>query len=163
MTDTYNDELFNGGDFVFNRMIDEETGESTIVGGGYKINSFFLQSGLPAMTTLNSPQQTDGKVTDGKVTDGKGTDGNITGGKVSSPFENLAVPAGLFYINTRVFKKDTEKQNNHHYKSHETISDDMIDKLYSLVEVDKKRKRKTRKFVRKQHNKLDKTKTRKLK
>ena len=156
MTDTYNDELFNGGDFVFNRMIDEETGESTIVGGGYKINSFFLQSGLPAMTTLNSPQQTDGKVTDGKVTDGKGTDGNITGGKVSSPFENLAVPAGLFYINQRVPKNDLYKPD-HHYKEHEMLSDDMIDKLFGLVEADNKKKRKTRKHI----NKSDKKKSRK--
>ena len=152
MTDTYNDELFNGGDFVFNRMIDEETGESTIVGGGYKINSFFLQSGLPAMTTLNSPQQTDGKVTDGKVTDGKGTDGNITGGKVSSPFENLAVPAGLFYINQRVPKNDLYKPD-HHYKEHEMLSDDMIDKLFGLVEADNKKKRKSRKHINKSDNK----------
>ena len=152
MTDTYNDELFNGGDFVFNRMIDEETGESTIVGGGYKINSFFLQSGLPAMTTLNSPQQTDGKVTDGKVTDGKVTDGNITGGKVSSPFENLAVPAGLFYINQRVPKNDLYKPD-HHYKEHEMLSDDMIDKLFGLVEADNKKKRKSRKHINKSDNK----------
>ena len=152
MTDTYNDELFNGGDFVFNRMIDEETGESTIVGGGYKINSFFLQSGLPAMTTLNSPQQTDGKVTDGKGTDGKVTDGNITGGKVSSPFENLAVPAGLFYINQRVPKNDLYKPD-HHYKEHEMLSDDMIDKLFGLVEADNKKKRKSRKHINKSDNK----------
>lgn len=137
-----NEEIFDGGDFVFTQRTGED-GKIEIVGGGYKINSTSLRNGTPIMTTYNGDE--------------------YTGGKVSSPFENLAVPAGLFYINTRVFKKDTEKQNNHHYKSHETISDDMIDKLYSLVEVDKKRKRKTRKFVRKQHNKLDKTKTRKLK
>ena len=151
MTD-YNNDLFNGGDFVFNRMIDEKTGESTIVGGGYKINSFFLQGGIPAMTTLNSPQQTDGKVTDGKVTDGKGTDGNITGGKVSSPFENLAVPAGLFYINQRVPKNDLYKPD-HHYKEHEMLSDDMIDKLFGLVEADNKKKRKSRKHINKSDNK----------
>jgi hypothetical protein len=147
MTDIYNDELFNGGDFVFNRMIDEETGESTIVGGGYKINSFFLQSGLPAMTTLNSPQQTDGKVTGGKVTGGR-----VTGGKVSSPFENLAVPAGLFYINQRVPKNDLYKPD-HHYKEHEMLSDDMIDKLFGLVEADNKKKRKSRKHINKSDNK----------
>jgi hypothetical protein len=135
MTD-YNNDLFNGGDFVFNRMIDEKTGESTIVGGGYKINSFFLQGGIPAMTTLNSSDQ--------------------TGGKVSSPFENLAVPAGLFYINQRVPKNDLYKPD-HHYKEHEMLSDDMIDKLFGLVEADNKKKRKTRKHI----NKSDKKKSRK--
>ena len=135
MTD-YNNDLFNGGDFVFKRMIDEKTGESTIVGGGYKINSFFLQGGIPAMTTLNSSDQ--------------------TGGKVSSPFENLAVPAGLFYINQRVPKNDLYKPE-HHYKEHEMLSDDMIDKLFGLVEADNKKKRKTRKHI----NKSDKKKSRK--
>ena len=135
MTD-YNNDLFNGGDFVFNRMIDEKTGESTIVGGGYKINSFFLQGGIPAMTTLNSSDQ--------------------TGGKVSSPFENLAVPAGLFYINQRVPKNDLYKPD-HHYKEHEMLSDDMIDKLFGLVEADNKKKRKTSKHI----NKSDKKKSRK--
>ena len=110
-----NEEIFDGGDFVFTQRTGED-GKIEIVGGGYKINSTSLRNGTPIMTTYNGDE--------------------YTGGKVSSPFENLAVPAGLFYINTRVFKKDTEKQNNHHYKSHETISDDMIDKLYSLVEVE---------------------------
>ena len=39
------------------------------------------------MTTLNEDREQDG-------------------GKVSSPFENLAVPAGLFYINTRIKKNN---------------------------------------------------------
>lgn len=127
-------ELFGGEDFVFTK--DQE---GNIVGGGYKITSLFLQGGQSIMRTLNTEEQ--------------------NGGKVSSPFENLAVPAGLFYVNMRVPKKDINRESTEHYKPHETISDDMIDKLYSLVEFDKKRKRKTRK-----HNiKPDKTKTRRLK
>jgi hypothetical protein len=90
------------------------------------------------MTTFNNPEE-----------------GGQDGGKVSSPFENLAVPAGLFYINQRSKRHDDDIKNNH-YKQHESLSDDMIDKLFGLVEVDKKRKRKTRK-----HNKkTDKRKTR---
>jgi hypothetical protein len=127
-------ELFGGDDFVFTK--DPEGG---IVGGGYKIKSLFLQGELPIMTTINNHQQ--------------------NGGKVSSPFENLAVPAGLFYVNMRVPKKYINKDSEENYKPHETISDDMIDKLYALVEVDKKRKRKTRKH----HIKPDKSKTRRLK
>lgn len=127
--------IFDGGEFVFTQ---NEEGE--VVGGGYKINSFFLQGGMAPMTTLNNQMEKNG-------------------GKVSSPFETLAVPAGLFYVNTRVPKKHRENDSDEHFKPHETISDDMIDKLYALVEVDKKRKRKTRK----QRTKLDKTKTRRLK
>jgi hypothetical protein len=59
----------------------------------------------------------------------------------------------------RVPKKYVDRDSEEHYKQHETISDDMIDKLYSLVEVDKKRKRKTRKH----HIKQDKSKTRRVK
>jgi len=125
------DNKFDGDEFVFT------TKGGEVVGGGYKINSFFLQGGISPMTTMNTSTS------------------DQAGGKVSSPFENLAVPAGLFYVNMRVPKKYVDRDSEEHYKHHETISDDMIDKLYSLVEVDKKRKRKTRKH----HIKQDKTKT----
>lgn len=131
-------EIFDTNDFVLTRKKDDD-GKIKIVGGGYKIKSSFLQGGNPIIRTINSDTQ--------------------LGGKVSSPFENLAVPAGLFYVNMRVPKKYLDRETQQHYKPHETISDDMIDKLYSLVEVDKKRKRKTRKH----HNKTNKTKTRRLK
>jgi hypothetical protein len=127
------DNIFGGDEFVFT------TKGGEVVGGGYKIKSFFLQGGESPMVTMNTSDQ--------------------NGGKVSSPFENLAVPAGLFYVNMRVPKKYVDRDSEEHYKPHETISDDMIDKLYSLVEVDKKRKRKTRKH----HIKQDKTKTRRVK
>lgn len=123
MTDNIkNEELqaFGDDEFVFTQDANKK-----IVGGGYKVNSLFLQGGLPPLTTFNTADQ------------------NQDGGKVSSPFENLAVPAGLFYINQRVPKYGDKE--DHHYKKHETISDDMIDKLYSLVNADKKKQRKTRK------------------
>jgi hypothetical protein len=140
MTETNNttDEFFDDGDFAFIEKTGED-GQKEIVGGGYKIKSFFLQSGTPAMTTYNKMEQ--------------------SGGNVSSPFENLAVPAGLFYVNMRLPKKEHERNPEEHYKGHITAPDEMIDKLYALVEVDKKRKRKTKK----QRHKLDKTKTRKHK
>ena len=140
MTETNNitDEIFDDGDFAFIEKTGED-GKKEIVGGGYKIKSFFLQGGMPAMTTYNNMDQ--------------------TGGNVSSPFENLAIPAGLFYVNARVQKKDIERNSEQHYKEHNMATDEMIDKLYALVEVDKKRKRKTRK----QTHKLDKRKTRKHK
>ena len=76
-------DLFDGGDFVFT-----ENSKGEVVGGGYKIQSFFLQGGISPMTTYNESP--------------------LLGGKVSAPFENLAVPAGLFYINMRVPKKNSD-------------------------------------------------------
>jgi hypothetical protein len=115
-TINYNN-IFNGGEFV---LTQDSNGE--FVGGGYKIISSFLQGGQPIMTTLNDEKQ--------------------NGGNVSSPFENLAVPAGLFYINTKISKNENL---NEHFNDRKTAPDDMIDKLYALVEYDKKRKRKTKK------------------
>jgi hypothetical protein len=129
-----NIDIFGGDEFVFTKN-HKPDGTTEIIGGGYKVNSFFLQDGLPAMTTFNNSQQ--------------------TGGKVSSPFENLAVPAGLFYINQKIPKNDNLLDKP--YQKHEMLSDDIMDKLFRLVNVDKKRKRKTRK-----HNyKLNNRKTRK--
>ena len=129
-TINYNN-IFNGGEFV---LTQDSNGE--FVGGGYKIISSFLQGGQPIMTTLNDKEQ--------------------DGGNVSSPFENLAVPAGLFYINTKISKNENL---NEHFNDRKTAPDDMIDKLYALVEYDKKRKRKTKKHK----IKKNKTNTRKHK
>jgi hypothetical protein len=102
-----------------------QDGGGNIVGGGYKINSDLFKQTL-----------------------------SQTGGKATSPFENLAVPAGLFYVNMRVPKNESEKKT-HHYQEHEMLSDDVFDKLFGLVEIDKKRKRKTRKYDNKHYNKQD--------
>ena len=134
-----NNNIFNEGEFVFTK---DENGK--IIGGGYKINSFFLEGGQNVMTTQTGDN-----------------DGEQDGGKVSSPFENLAVPAGLFYINTRI-KKNNDVKLDEHYSNRKTAPDEMIDKLYALVEFDKKRKRKTKKHINKK-NKTNKTNTRKHK
>ena len=131
--------IFDGEEFVVTRRLGDN-GKSEFLSGGYKVNSFFLQGGISPLTTLN--------------------DGKQTGGKVSSPFENLAVPAGLFYINQRVPKNEFDIDNHaHNYKKHEMISDDIMDKLFGLVESNKKQHRKTRKHI----NKQDKRKSRRQK
>ena len=76
--------IFDGNEFVFTQ-IQNQDGSKSFVGGGFKVNSFFLKDNIPVMATLNEHEQ--------------------TGGKVSSPFENLAVPAGLFYINQKIKNK----------------------------------------------------------
>ena len=131
-------------EFVFTK----NNNENEFVGGGYKVESFFLNNEIAPMTTINNIDNQQG------------------GKKVSSPFENLAVPAGLFFINQRTTKKSYNDYNDNnandkkkhkddfnHYRPHETASDDLMDKLFGLVEVDKKRKRKTKKHLSKVSNK----------
>ena len=122
------DEILGGNEFVFTRKVGAD-GEAEFIGGGYKVNSYFLKAGSSPIKTINHEYKQNG-------------------GKVSSPFENLAIPAGIFYINQRVKKLDSENNNNH-YKKHEMLPDEIFDKLFGLVEFDKKRKRKTRKFIKK--------------
>lgn len=132
--------LFGGNEFVFTQKMNPETGNYTIVGGGYTIDSTLLSLEIPIIETRNSNNQTQ------------------MGGKVSSIFENLAIPAGLFYINQQNYKNDLETdKKDKHYKEHETISDDMIEKLFGLVDADKKRQRKTRKCIGKSTNTKSKT------
>jgi len=120
--------LFDGGEFVLMQNAGKE-----IVGGGYKINSFFLKEGKSPITTYNNPNQ--------------------NGDNVSCQFENFAVPAGLFLMRLPVnnTNKHIETQEQY-YKPHEMASDDLIDKLFGLVESNKKHKRKTRKHNTKLHN-----------
>jgi hypothetical protein len=143
MSELSNESIFGGAEFVFTE-ITKDDGKKEIVGGGYKLESFLLEGGMSPMTSYNTKNQ--------------------SGGKVSSPLESLAVPAGLFYINMRVPKKksvkDNEKEHEHYFQEHKMLSDDVFDKLFNLVEVDKKRQRKTRKGVSLKHSKA---KTRKHK
>ena len=135
-------ELINNGldedDFVYTQVTGQD-GSVEIVGGGYKVNSFFMKAGMPIMTTTSSNGENDLQ----------------TGGKkVSSPFENLAVPAGLFYVNQRVPKQVSEE-----YKPHQMAPDNIFDRLYALVDANKKSNKKTRKNMKKEVVKPNKRKT----
>lgn len=121
----YNDniELFGGDDFIYSAGTGEN-GEPQIMAGGFKVGSYFLDAGIPAITTLNQEHQAGGS------------------DKVSSPFEYLVVPAGIFYANPQNTKKENEK--NIHYTNHETISDDLYDNLFALIQGKPNKKKKTR-------------------
>ena len=117
----------NENEFVLLRKLTED-GKTEFVGGGYKVKSFLLEKNISPMNTINSKQ----------------SDHKQNGGKVSSPFENLAVPAGLFFINQKI-PKQMYNDNNNLYKNHETISDDVMDKLFGLANNDNKKRKATRK------------------
>ena len=107
------DNGFNDDDFVYTQVKGDD-GSTEIIGGGYKVNSIFLKAGMPLMTTSTFDRIQDG------------------GKKVSTPFESLAIPAGLFYINQKMQKLDNKEDI--HYNPHNVIPDDLFDKLFALVD-----------------------------
>lgn len=66
------------------------------------------------------------------------------GKRETSPFENLTVPVGVFYLSQKFPKHD----EGLHYKEHTPISDDLYDKLFELASFQKaKSARKTKKSL----------------
>jgi len=112
--------ILDDEDFVYTQVKGDD-GSVEIIGGGYKVSSSFLKAGMPIMTTTSNSTFDD-------IQDG--------GKKVSSPFENLAVPAGLFYINQKMPKMYDNKYD--HYEPHNMLPDSIFDKLYALVDGSKK-------------------------
>ena len=111
-----------------NDLIFYKNPDGAIMSGGYNVESHMLQKGISPMKTLNL---------------------NQFGGKddkVSSSFENMAVPAGLYYI-TQKNPTLNKPQNFGQIKEHVELSDDIFDKLFGMIEYDNKKKRKTRKHV----------------
>jgi hypothetical protein len=131
---------FSSDDLVFYQ--DKQSGR--IMSGGYNINSILLQKGVAPMTTLNSMKEDD----------------NMLGGtkSVSNIFDNLAVPAGLYYNE----QKQRGGFNNIQYSNAEPLSEDIHDKLFKLVEVNTKTKQKTCKNRNAKKNKDNKKYSRKL-
>jgi hypothetical protein len=114
--------LTSTDDFVFN--INEE---GKILSSGFLVNSFLLHSGMSPMLTINLEQS--------------GGEYN----KFSQHFDNLAVPAGLFYINCPNKHKQEDITNKHN-----VINDDIYEKLFQLILSDKQKKKiKTKKNINK--------------
>jgi hypothetical protein len=109
---------FSGDDLVFYKENDK------IMSGGYLINSIMLKEGIAPMTTFNENY----------------LGGNKDAQKVSELFDNLAVPAGLFYVNP---KKNDECE---YEVNHAVLSDDIHDKLFELIEFKKKKQTKKQKI-----------------
>jgi hypothetical protein len=113
--------------FLKDDLIFYKNENGDIMSGGYSIESHLLQNGISPMKTLNF---------------------NQNGGKedkISSGFENIAVPAGLYFITQPTHIKYKEQKN--YDKEHIPLSDDIYDKLYEMIEYDEKKKRKTKKQV----------------
>jgi hypothetical protein len=84
---------------------------------GYKVNSILMQMSNPVMMTINKPTNKPSK-----------TD------KVSSLFQDLAIPAGIFYMNPSPGKK-----YNTNSSSTDLVDPGLYDKLLQLVNPEKEK------------------------
>jgi hypothetical protein len=121
-----------------NDLIFYKNADGNITSGGYNVESHMLQKGISPMQTLNLSQY-------------GGKDD-----KVSNNFENLAVPAGIYYITQQNNKKNKEQMV--YKKEHVALPDDIFDKLYTMIEYDDKKKRKTKRQLIQQTKKTKKHK-----
>lgn len=103
---------FKNEELIFNNK------NNNIMCDGFKINNILLNSNNPAFITFNS-------------------NNNIQDNKVSSLFNDLAVPMGLLYIQEKM------KQPLYKETIHSSIDESLYDKLLNLAET--KSKNKTRK------------------
>lgn len=117
--------IFNNEDLIFSKNPDGE-----IMSSGYRVNSILLQKGIPIMKTMKKLQQ-------GGEEDDAGTHENLF-----TDFDNYVIPAGITYITE---KKTSDLYGGGKYDDqHIMLPDDIYDKLFHLIEYDKKQKRKTR-------------------
>jgi hypothetical protein len=108
---------FKSDDLVFNT---DKNGN--ITAGGFSVDSCLLKSGVSPITTINN--------------------GSQKGGSVSEIFKNLAVPAGLLYMQQSLATSYSSGNGD------EIISDTLYDKLLNLA-TDKPKDQKKKKSRRK--------------
>jgi hypothetical protein len=94
--------------------------------GGYSIDSLLLKEGISPMQTFNSLENNN----------------QMGGNKASNIFENLAVPAGLLYINKKNIGSYSSLSD---YKETKMLPDNIFDEFMSMIEMDKRKRKKTRK------------------
>ena len=100
-----------------------------MMSGGYKLNSIFLKNGVSPMQTVNFRKNTLETNLESDSKTNKDSKNNI-----SSLFEDLAIPAGLFFNNAKLFSEN--KIPFEPYKEHTVLPDDIFDKLFKMVEYD---------------------------
>ncbi len=97
-------------------IITKNSADETIC-GGFKVNNILLNSNNPAIVTMNA--------------------GKKTLNKVSSLFDELAVPAGLLFIQDKLNPRYSEKTGN-------IIDDTIYYKLFNLAQINTKKQTKKR-------------------
>jgi len=125
-----------------------------IMSGGYAVNSILMNSG---MAPLNSYHYGGSKSLERSIEgskEGSKERNKEEESKDVSFFDNLAVPVGIFYINSDYIKSDYEKPNTNTYEERYMLSDDIYDKLFELASFKQSKNTKNRKNTRKNTNQL---------
>lgn len=118
----------NSNDLVFYQE------EGSVMSGGYKLNSIFLQNGVSPMQTNNIKKRNKGLESEPEQDSNKSLSLDK---EVSSLFNDLVIPVGLFFNNSKMFPEN--KLPFKQYEEHTMISDDIFDKLFKMVEYDSKK------------------------
>ena len=110
-----------------------------IYGGGFSIKNYFLNNGIPPLTTLNQ------------------TGGGSTNNKVSDLFNDLVVPVSLYYRGGKTFtnKHITDSDD----EDDDVLEDSLYNELLNMVTHNPNKK----KMTRKNHKKLIHRKTKRNK
>ena len=111
---------FTADDFLFYKAGD------VIMSGGYSIDSLLLKEGISPMQTFNSLENGSNQ---------------MGGNKASNIFENLAVPAGLLFINKKNIGSYSSLSD---YKETKMLPDNIFDEFMNMIEMDKRKRKKTR-------------------
>ena len=128
MTTPTTNNVLRPDDLLFYK--EHKDGSDIIMSGGYSVDSYLLKNGLSPMQTINSLESGSSQLGGSSQT--------------SSIFENLAVPAGLFFSNQK--PSYDNYGNKTKYMDHKMLPDNIFDEFMKMVEIDKhkKRQRKTR-------------------
>lgn len=108
-----------------------------IMSGGYNLNSIFLKNGVSPMQTVNIRKKglesnSESSNKDSSNKDGKNDKSHSS--NISSLFEDLAIPAGIYFNNTKLFSEN--KIPFKEYEEHTMLPDDIFDKLFKMVEYE---------------------------
>jgi hypothetical protein len=148
----------SGTDIFTNKDLIMYKEDGKIMSGGYAVNSILMNSG---MAPLNSYHYGGSKSLERSIEGSK--ESSIERSKERSKeeeskeisfFDNLAVPVGIFYINSDYIKSDYEKPNTNTYEERYMLSDDIYDKLFELASFKQSKNTKNRKNTRKNTNQL---------
>lgn len=116
--------VFGDDDFVM--CVDKESGK--VLSSGYSIESKLLNDGNIMAPIMNMNSDTD-------------TNTFTNEDEFSTIYQNLAIPAGLSYINypSRRGQDPHLAEASDRYTFKETLSDDVFDRLFELIQAPTKR------------------------
>lgn len=116
--------VFGDDDFVM--CLDKESGK--VLSSGYSIESKLLNDGNIMAPIMNMNSDTD-------------TNTFTNEDEFSTIYQNLAIPAGLSYINypKRRGQDPDLAESSDRYTFKETLSDDVFDRLFELIQAPTKR------------------------